>query len=139
MQTLPLRLSPGDDLRRALEAAVAARGCKAAFVLAGIGSLSPSRVRLAGAQSLREESGDAEILTLSGTLAPGASHMHATLSTASGEVFGGHVAYGCIVRTTAEVLLALLPEWEFARERDAATGYDELVIRGPAAQGPRPS
>jgi hypothetical protein len=39
------------------------------------------------------------------------------------------VAPGCIVRTTAEVLLALLPEWEFAREPDALTGYDELVVR----------
>jgi uncharacterized protein len=129
MQTLPLRLNPGDDLRRALEAAVAAQGCKAAFVLAGIGSLSPSKVRLAGAQSLREDSGDVEILTLSGTIAPNASHLHATLSTAGGEVFGGHVAYGCVVRTTAEVLLALLQEWEFAREPDTATGYDELTIR----------
>jgi len=51
------------------------------------------------------------------------------LSTATGEVFGGHVAPGCIVRTTAEVLLALLPEWEFARELEALTGYDELVVR----------
>jgi hypothetical protein len=34
-----------------------------------------------------------------------------------------------MVRSTAEVLLALLPEWEFARERDAVTGYDELVVR----------
>lgn len=51
------------------------------------------------------------------------------LSPATGEVFGGHVAPGCIVRSSAEVLLALLPEWEFAREPDAATGYDELVVR----------
>jgi len=32
------------------------------------------------------------------------------------------------VRTTAEVLLALLPEWAFSREPDAATGYLELQI-----------
>ena len=51
------------------------------------------------------------------------------LSTATGEVLGGHVAPGCIVRTTAEVLLALLPAWEFGREPDATTGYDELVVR----------
>jgi len=44
-------------------------------------------------------------------------------------VLGGHVAAGSIVRTTAEVLPALLPVWEFAREPDAATGYDELVVR----------
>ena len=41
----------------------------------------------------------------------------------------GHVAAGCVVRTTAEVLLQLLPGWDFAREPDAATGFDELVVR----------
>jgi hypothetical protein len=39
------------------------------------------------------------------------------------------VVAGCIVRTTAEALLALLPDWEFAREPDAATGFDEVVAR----------
>jgi predicted DNA-binding protein with PD1-like motif len=78
-----------------------------------------------------------EILSLSGTVAVNVAdsgahsspHLHMALSTATGEVFGGHVAPGCIVRTTAEVLLALLPEWAFSREPDAATGYDELVVR----------
>jgi predicted DNA-binding protein with PD1-like motif len=51
------------------------------------------------------------------------------LSTATGQVVGGHVPYGCTVRTTAEVLLALLPEWDFTREPDALTGFAELVIR----------
>ena len=41
----------------------------------------------------------------------------------------GHVAPGCIVRTTTEVRLALLPEWRLAREADASTGFQELVIR----------
>jgi len=27
------------------------------------------------------------------------------------------------------VLLALLPDWQFTREPDAQTGYDELVVR----------
>ena len=57
------------------------------------------------------------------------SHLHMALSTATGEIFGGHVAPVCIVCTSAEVLLALLPEWEFSREPDATTGYDELVVR----------
>ena len=57
------------------------------------------------------------------------------LSTASGEVFGGHVAPGCVVRTTAEVLLALLPDWEFSRAPDVLTGYDELVLRAREGAG----
>jgi predicted DNA-binding protein with PD1-like motif len=36
---------------------------------------------------------------------------------------------GCSVRTTAEVLVALLPDHRFRREPDRATGYMELVVR----------
>ena len=73
--------------------------------------------------------GDVELLTLSGSVAADGSHLHASLARADGSVVGGHVAYGCVVRTTAEVLLALLPGWAFTREADAATGYAELRIR----------
>lgn len=136
MQTLPIRLNPGQDLRTAIEAAVRGANCRAAFVLSGIGSLSSAGLRFAGAEQPRRLTGDMEILSLSGTVAfngtgegaRSSSHLHMALSTASGEVFGGHVAPGCTVRTTAEVLLALLPEWEFSREPDAATGYLELQI-----------
>ncbi len=136
MQTLPIRLNPGEDLRSAIEAAVRGANCRAAFVLSGIGSLSSAGLRFAGAEQPRRLAGDMEILSLSGTVAfngtgegaRSSSHLHMALSTASGEVLGGHVAPGCTVRTTAEILLALLPEWEFSREPDAATGYLELQI-----------
>jgi predicted DNA-binding protein with PD1-like motif len=129
MKTLPLRLSPGDDLRSALEAALAAAGGQAAFVISGIGSLREARIRFAGRDALHRLTGDLEILTLAGTLASGGSHLHASLADADGRVFGGHVGPGCIVRTTAEVLLAVLDDVTFAREPDAATGYAELAIR----------
>ena len=129
MDTLPLRLAPGDDLRRALEGALAGRGVQAGFVLAGIGSLSCACIRLAGAPDASPQDGPFELLTLSGTLADGASHLHTSLARADGTLFGGHVAYGCRVHTTAEVLVALLPAWRFSREADGATGYAELVIR----------
>ena len=129
MKTLPLRLNPGDDLRAALDAALAALGAEAAFVLAGIGSLREARLRLAGRDAPRNVVGDLEILTLSGTLGSGGSHLHASLADADGHVLGGHVAPGCIVRTTAEILLAVLDDVAFAREPDPATGYAELAIR----------
>ena len=129
MKTLPLRLNPGDDLRAALDAALPALGAEAAFVVAGIGSLREARLRLAGRDLPQHLMGDLEILTLSGTLGLGGSHLHASLADADGRVFGGHVAAGCEVRTTAEVLLAVLDDVVFAREPDAATGYAELAIR----------
>lgn len=105
-------------------------------MLSGIGSLSTAGIRLAGAAQPMRITESMEILTLSGTVAADGdkttSHMHIAISTATGQVLGGHVAAGCIVLTTAEVLLALLPDWQFTREPDAGTGYDELVVR---AQG----
>jgi len=128
MKTMPLRLSPGDDLRAVLAAAATAAGAEAAFVLAGIGSLREAKLRFAGRDPLHHAVGDLEILTLSGTLGAGGAHLHASLADADGRVLGGHVAPGCIVRTTAEVLLALLDDVRFTREPDAATGYAELQV-----------
>jgi uncharacterized protein len=125
----PVRLNPGDDLRLALQAAVAAQGCAAAFVLAGMGSLRGAQLRLAGAEQPIAVAGDVELLSLSGSVGADASHLHMSLAAADGRVLGGHVAPGCIVRTTAEVLLHLLPGWDFRREADAQSGWAELVIR----------
>ncbi|MEW6346825.1 MAG: DNA-binding protein [Paraburkholderia sp.] len=128
MQTHPVRLIPGDDLRAALENTLRALGLEAAFVLQGIGSLSVAQLRFAGAGEATELRGDLEILTLAGSISPDGAHLHMSVSDAHGQVHGGHVTPGCTVRTTAEILLALLPEHRFAREQDAATGYPELVV-----------
>ena len=136
METLPLRLTPGQDLRAALQAVLATRALAAAFVLQGIGSLNAAQLRLAGASTPLELRGDLEILTLAGTLSPDGPHLHMTVSDADGRVFGGHVAAGCIVRTTAEVLLALLPGHRFSREVDALSGFGELVVRQQKVKRP---
>ncbi|MYM27285.1 DUF296 domain-containing protein [Duganella sp. CY15W] len=128
MQALPLRLNPGDDLRASVVAALAASGHAAGFVLQGIGSLSVAQLRFAGVPQPSELRGDLEILTLAGSISPDGAHLHMTVSDAQGRVMGGHVGGGCIVRTTAELLLALLPSQRFTREHDPLTGYAELKI-----------
>ena len=127
LEALPLRLSPGVDLRAALDAEVVTRGHCAAFVISGIGSLSSVRLRLAGAVEPIELLGELEILTLAGTVARNGSHLHMSVADSNGRVVGGHVSHGCIVRTTAEVLVVLLSEWSFLREWDPDTGFAELV------------
>lgn len=129
MQTLPLRIGAGQDLRAVLDALVAEHHVDAAFVLQGIGSLSVARLRFAGRPEFTELRGDLEILTLGGSLSPDGPHLHASVADDGGRVIGGHLGPGCIVRTTAEVLLALVPGWTFTREPDTCTGYDELVVR----------
>jgi len=129
MEALPLRVSPDQDLRRALEGAIEARLSGAAFVISGIGSLRHAWLRWAGAAQPKSLDGDLEILTLAGSVSRDGSHLHMSVADTEGRVYGGHVAYGCTVRTTAEVLLLLLPEWSFTREVDPATGFSELVVR----------
>lgn len=129
MQAHPLRLSPGDDLRITLQDTLRHLGLHAAFVLQGIGSLSVAQLRFAGADDATELRDDLEILTLAGSISPDGAHLHMSVADPRGQVFGGHVAAGCMVRTTAELLLALLPEHRFAREPDSGTGFLELVIR----------
>ena len=129
MQFLPTRLSPGADLRRALEEAIEGPGLGSAFVVAGIGSLSDAHLRYAGETKEILLTGPLEIVSLSGSICPSGAHLHMSVSDASGNVYGGHVGYGNTVRTTAEVLLANLPDWSLTREHDAVTGFNELVIR----------
>jgi predicted DNA-binding protein with PD1-like motif len=129
MEPFPLRLLPGQDLRGALEALLRDKGCSAAFVLSGIGSLAAAQLRLAGAREPRAWTGEAEMLTLAGTIAPNGAHLHMSLAMADGSVLGGHVAPGCIVRTTAEILLLFLPGWTFTRDFDPSSGFDELLVR----------
>lgn len=133
-QFLPLRLHPGADLRRALADAALKEGAGAAFVVAGIGSLREAMVRFAAADAETAIAGPLEILTLSGSLGEAGAHLHIAVSDAQGRVYGGHLGYGSTVRTTAEVVLAVLTGWSLGREPDPQTGFDELVVsRHPGA------
>jgi predicted DNA-binding protein with PD1-like motif len=124
----PLRLLPGDDLRGALVAFLRNSPHQAAFVAAGIGSLSRIALRRAGSTHAESREAAYELLTLSGTLAADGAHLHATVADTQGTVSGGHIGAGCIVRTTAEVLVLALPDTVFARVADPATGFRELAI-----------
>jgi hypothetical protein len=136
MQAHPLRLSPGDDLRVAIEDALRQRKLQAAFVIQGIGSLDIAALRFAGAEAPTEIRGDLEILTLAGSVSLDGAHLHMSIADARGQVLGGHVACGCRVRTTAELLLVSVPGYSFVRELDPRTGFMELQIRGGGASQP---
>jgi predicted DNA-binding protein with PD1-like motif len=133
MRVEVLRLVPGDDLRASLEAAFAgwrqAHGVQAACVVSAVGSLSRAVLRYADKPAGSELLEPLELIFLSGTLSPDGAHLHASVANGHGEVRGGHVMPGCIVRTTAEVVVGLLPGWEFRREVDEKTGFKELVVK----------
>ena len=126
---LPIRLQPGADLRRSLEEQAAAGSGLSAFVVAGIGSLTNATIRLAAEQEEAQLSGPFEIISLSGTLSASGAHLHMSVANKEGQVVGGHVCYGNIIRTTAEVLLVVLEGWHLSRAPDPTTGYQELQVK----------
>jgi uncharacterized protein len=128
MKVVPLRLRPGDDLRRELEAWMGQQQEQAGCLISAIGSLSLAQLRFAGATQAKAIRGDLEIVSLSGTLSPDGAHLHIAVAGSSGTVIGGHLCAGSLVRTTAELVIGLLPEWQFRRELDPATGHAELRI-----------
>ncbi len=120
-------------MRRCIEALTRAELIDATFVLSGIGSLSRVAVRYAGAEHAVVQTGDFEILSLAGTVSMAGAHLHGAFSDSEGRVFGGHIDAGCVVRTTAEILLGVLRGWSFGRRFDPATGYRELEIIPPGS------
>ncbi|MCP9778519.1 MULTISPECIES: PPC domain-containing DNA-binding protein [unclassified Cyanobium] len=128
MKVVPLPLQPGDDLRQALETWMVEQEEQAGCVISGIGSLSVVQLRFAAAAAATTIHSEMEILSLSGTLSADGAHLHIAIADSSGAVIGGHLCTGSLVRTTAELMVGLLPEWQFRRELDTGTGYAELRI-----------
>lgn len=123
-----LRLLPGEDLLCALRSFAACRQIMAAAIISCVGSTGKTTLRPAGVPTPKVFEGKFEIVSLTGTLSACGHHLHMSISDASCNVYGGHVLEGCIVRTTAEIVLGLLDGLRFTRPFDARTGWDELSI-----------
>ena len=128
MKTISLRLKPGTDIRKRLEALAKEKSISAAVILGAVGSLTQVCLRFAGQEHHTLIVGRHEILTLSGMLSIEGVHLHMSVSDAQGRCIGGHVVYGCEVYTTLEMAIALLPQTQFRRTFDPDTGFKELFV-----------
>lgn len=123
-----LRLRPGEDVRRYLEEFSREQKTGAGTILSAVGSLSATCLRFAGNDSHTKLTGKQEVLTLSGMLSDEGVHLHMSVADSNGECKGGHVVYGCVVYTTLEIAIALLPDTTFQRIFDPDTGFKELRV-----------
>lgn len=129
MKTLALRLKPGDDLRQSLKEFAFAHHLQAGFVLSAIGSLSQAAIRFADQPKSEILTEKFEILLLNGTLSVHGLHLHCAIADSTGKVIGGHIDNGCIIYTTAEIVIGASEDLTFLRTPDAQTGFLELEIR----------
>lgn len=108
LATLRLQLSPGEDLRGALEQ-LARHQQVQGFVLGVVGNLSQAAFQCPGGKEATVLRGELEIISLQGTFAPDGVHLHLSFSDAGCQVWGGHLEPGTVVLKGADLLLGLLP------------------------------
>lgn len=123
-----LRLSPGDDLKHSLQAFTEAQAIAAGCILTTVGSLQQASLRFAGQNGATTLSGRFEIVSLVGTLSLSGLHLHLAIADEQGQTLGGHMMPGCLIFTTAEIVVGALAGVEFQRQLDEQTGYRELAI-----------
>ena len=127
MKTHVFRLRRGSDLLKALQEYARTRRIAAGTVVSGVGCVTRARVRDASGVTVRELNEPLEIVSLMGTLSVARTHLHIALAREDLTVLGGHLMEGCIVNTTAEVVLLELDGVRFGAEWDGETGYVELA------------
>ena|ERR1700723_2466976 len=132
MRAHAFRLTPGADLRAELERLTRELSLGAGCILTCVGSLAHARLRMPGAageaETFRTFEGPMEIVSLTGTIGPDGPHVHISLAQSDGACVGGHLVPGCLVHTTAELVIGELPDVDFRRVPDPATGYSELAV-----------
>lgn len=129
MKIFALRLKPNQDLKVELKKFTVENDLRAGFILTTVGSLNKAELRLANQKEHKSFNENFEIISLVGTLCRDGLHLHIGLANAKGQVIGGHVEEGCIVYTTAEIVLGESTNYIFSRVLDPETGFDELEIR----------
>ena len=128
MKSFALRLHPNQDLKQKLIRFTQENKIKAGAILTCVGSLKKAVIRTANKEESMDIEQNFEIVSLTGTLCQNDVHIHISLSDEEGHVIGGHLKEGCIIRTTAEIVIISFEEFSFRREFDTETGYKELHI-----------
>ncbi|HCF30660.1 MAG TPA: DNA-binding protein [Cyanobacteria bacterium UBA11049] len=128
MKVFALRLKPERDLRRSLKDFAQAQNIKSGFILTAIGSLKQATIRFANCDVSTVLNDKFEILSLNGTVASTGVHLHIAIADKTGKTIGGHLEDGCVIYTTAEIVIGASDEFSFLRTVDEETGYKELEI-----------
>lgn len=122
------RLRRGSDLFKSIQSFCGIHQIKAGYVAACVGCVTKATIRSADGVTVHTLEERLEIVSLTGTVSEKRCHLHISLSREDLSVIGGHLMPGCIVNTTAEVVLCELDGVSFGKVYDPETGYNELEI-----------
>ena len=122
------RLQKGDDLKLSIEKYVDTNDIKAGIIITCVGCLYKAVIRNAGGIDSIIIEKDVEIVSITGTLSLDGCHIHMVVSDEELKTYGGHLKDGCLVNTTAEIVILEFDDYIFKRVIDEKTGYKELVV-----------
>jgi len=122
------RLHRGCDLYESIIAYCKERHIQAGYAGACVGCVTKACIRSADGVTVHTLEERLEIVSLTGTVSEKRCHLHIAFSREDLAVIGGHLTPGCIVNTTAEVVLCELEGLSFGKVFDPETGYNELEI-----------
>lgn len=128
MKIFPIRLEPNADLRKSLNSFAVKQNIQAGLILTAVGSLKQATIRFADRDNTTVLTEKFEILSLNGTLATTGIHLHIAIADSNGKVIGGHLSDGCIIYTTAEIVVGISENFSFHRSFDEKTGFKELEV-----------
>jgi len=129
MKIFALRLKPNQDLKDTLKNFVTSNNIEAGFILTTVGSLKQATLRFANQNDSKVLHDKFEIVSLVGTLSTHGIHLHISISDKDGKTIGGHLEKGCLIYTTAEIVIGVSEDFIFVRTVDENTGYKELEIQ----------
>ena len=129
MKIFAIRLRPGQALKDSLRSFIAQNNIQSGFILTAVGSLKQASLRFANRPNSQILDEKFEIVSLVGTLSTHGMHLHISLSNKNGQTIGGHLLDGCIIYTTAEIVIGTSEDFIFLRTLDEKTGYKELEIQ----------
>lgn len=128
MKVYALRLTKEKDLKQELINFTQENNIKADFIITCVGCVKRATLRVAGGKVLKDFDKKHEILSLTGTLCQDDVHLHLCISDIEGNAYGGHLKEGCIIDTTAEIIIGEAEDYTFTRKFDENTEYAELII-----------
>ena len=124
-----IRLKPGEDLKLSIRGYLLSSKIQAGWIFSCVGSLTKYHLRFSNQEKGTFSEGFFEIINLSGSLSMHGSHLHMAIADTQGNLIGGHVLEGCIIYTTAEIIIGETGSLVFTREKDTVTTWNELRIQ----------
>jgi hypothetical protein len=128
MKSHCFRLKYGEDILLEIKNYLEINNIKSAVILSAVGCVTKAKIRDASGITIKERKENMEIVSIMGTLSKNRCHLHISFSREDLSTIGGHLVEGCLVNTTAEIVILELNNFEFSSKFDEKTGYDELLI-----------